>query len=230
MSGAHRSCASGHGPTSRTIVRCAARGCRRPPVVAPPSERSRSRRSRCRRRRAPGAAPTAASRASQSTARFCEVCRYDFAAQKPGPAPRVPAKNAASSAVPSVPSLQAGTHWDVVIQTDASLDTEPDAETPFEARADVVVRVDGPESAHRSHRPGARHSSRRSRSHDPGASRRHAKIVTLADGSLALQDLASTNGTKLNGATVPRGGRSPLAHGDAIVIGRWTKLTLRRSS
>lgn len=229
MSGAHRSCASGHDSTDDDY--CSVCGARMP---APPGGRAAVGAVAVPSVPLPpsasaGSCPDCGEPRVESTARFCEVCRYDFAAQKPGPAPRVPAKNAASSAVPSVPSLQAGTHWDVVIQTDASLDTEPDAETPFEARADVVVRVDGPDLLIGRTDP-ARDIHPEIALHDPGASRRHAKIVTLADGSLALQDLASTNGTKLNGATVPRGGRSPLAHGDAIVIGRWTKLTLRRSS
>jgi pSer/pThr/pTyr-binding forkhead associated (FHA) protein len=62
---------------------------------------------------------------------------------------------------------------------------------------------------------------------DPGASRRHAKFVFLADGGIALQDLASTNGTKLNGAEVAAGSRTSLKSGDSVTLGRWTRITLR---
>jgi pSer/pThr/pTyr-binding forkhead associated (FHA) protein len=63
--------------------------------------------------------------------------------------------------------------------------------------------------------------------HDPGASRRHAKFVIDPDGGIALQDLASTNGTQVNGADVPPGTRRRLCDGDQVSIGRWTRITVR---
>jgi pSer/pThr/pTyr-binding forkhead associated (FHA) protein len=62
---------------------------------------------------------------------------------------------------------------------------------------------------------------------DPGTSRRHAKLMLAPDGSLQLQDLASTNGTKLNGSEVVPGSRRPLADKDEITLGRWTRITVR---
>jgi pSer/pThr/pTyr-binding forkhead associated (FHA) protein len=62
---------------------------------------------------------------------------------------------------------------------------------------------------------------------DPGASRRHAKFVLAPDGLLALQDLASTNGTKLNGVEVEPGSRRPLRLGDEVTLGRWTRIVVR---
>ncbi len=59
---------------------------------------------------------------------------------------------------------------------------------------------------------------------DPGTSRRHAKFVRGSDGSLALVDLASTNGSKLNGVDVPAGSRSILHPGDEVTLGRWTRI------
>ena len=50
---------------------------------------------------------------------------------------------------------------------------------------------------------------------DPSVSRRHARIV-FRDGSWVLQDLASTNGTKVNGAGV---GRCVLRPGDHLILG-----------
>jgi pSer/pThr/pTyr-binding forkhead associated (FHA) protein len=44
---------------------------------------------------------------------------------------------------------------------------------------------------------------------------------------VALQDLASTNGTQVNGADVPPGTRRRLVEGDAVTLGRWTRITLR---
>lgn len=59
---------------------------------------------------------------------------------------------------------------------------------------------------------------------DKGASRRHAQIKT-ANGEWTITDLGSTNGTKLNGATVQS---RQLDDGDRITIGS-TVLEFRRS-
>jgi hypothetical protein len=50
---------------------------------------------------------------------------------------------------------------------------------------------------------------------DPSVSRRHAQ-VTFRDGVWVIQDLASTNGTSVNGAWV---GRTALRSGDVITLG-----------
>ena len=50
---------------------------------------------------------------------------------------------------------------------------------------------------------------------DPSVSRHHARIV-FRDGGWVLQDLASTNGTTVNGATV---GRCVLRPGDHLALG-----------
>ncbi len=63
--------------------------------------------------------------------------------------------------------------------------------------------------------------------HDPGASRRHARFVLDPDGGIALQDLASTNGTQVNGQDVPPGTRRPLRERDQVTLGRWTRITVR---
>ena len=52
---------------------------------------------------------------------------------------------------------------------------------------------------------------------DAEASRRHAIIHQLADGEIEIEDLASRNGTFVNGEAVP--GRLRLAAGDRITIG-----------
>jgi hypothetical protein len=50
---------------------------------------------------------------------------------------------------------------------------------------------------------------------DPSVSRRHAQI-TLRDGVWVIQDLASTNGTSVNGARI---GRMALHAGDIVALG-----------
>jgi FHA domain len=159
--------------------------------------------------------------------RYCEVCRYDFVSQKGGPAPQarapVPAKLVPSPAPPLV-AAPAAAGYVLVVQVDASLDIDPDPATPPpQGVADIrlpmtqaellVGRKDDLRDVH----PDIPLA-------DPGSSRRHAKFVKSVDGSLALHDLASTNGTKLNGVEVPAGSRSPLHAGDEVTIGRWTRI------
>jgi hypothetical protein len=187
-----------------------------------------------------GACPDCGEPRVDPSAHFCEVCRYDFVARQPGPppkagsggaslhAPSAPAARAVSTAAPVITPATAGRRWEIVVQTDAALDGEPDPDSPFEARPDEVVAVAGTEVLI-GRNDLARDIHPEIALHDPGASRRHAKIVVLADGGLALQDLASTNGTRLNGQPVSRGGRSPLTDGDEILVGRWTRLKVRCS-
>ncbi|MFI5616696.1 FHA domain-containing protein [Streptomyces sp. NPDC051567] len=65
---------------------------------------------------------------------------------------------------------------------------------------------------------------------DPGVSHQHAVLVQQPDGSWAVVDQNSTNGTTLNGGEesiqpyVP----VPLADGDRVHVGAWTTITVRR--
>ncbi len=66
---------------------------------------------------------------------------------------------------------------------------------------------------------------------DPAVSRRHASLVRQNDGSYAVVDQGSTNGTSINEdpssivANVP----VPLADGDRVHLGAWTTITVRRT-
>jgi pSer/pThr/pTyr-binding forkhead associated (FHA) protein len=117
----------------------------------------------------------------------------------------------------------------LIVTVDPSLDTEPDASAPCPSGvAPITIAVDRAEMLV------GRHDEKRDihpevSVHDPGASRRHAKFVVLADGQVALQDLASMNGTSVNGEVVASGSRRTLAPGDAVTLGRWTRITLREA-
>jgi pSer/pThr/pTyr-binding forkhead associated (FHA) protein len=52
---------------------------------------------------------------------------------------------------------------------------------------------------------------------DPELSRRHARLRCLADGRLLVEDLGSTNGTKVNGLRIPA--PTLLADGDEVALG-----------
>ena len=63
---------------------------------------------------------------------------------------------------------------------------------------------------------------------DPGVSHRHAALRRQADGSWALVDEMSTNGTWLNGSARPveHGVVTALADGDKINVGSFTSVTI----
>lgn len=66
---------------------------------------------------------------------------------------------------------------------------------------------------------------------DPGVSHQHAVLIQQPDGSWAVIDQNSTNGTTLNGAEDPIQPYVPvpLKDGDRVHVGAWTTITIRRS-
>jgi FHA domain len=64
---------------------------------------------------------------------------------------------------------------------------------------------------------------------DPGVSRLHAVLERRADGSYAVRDLGSSNGTTVGDGLAPVGTDTAvgLADGDVIRIGAWTTITVR---
>ncbi|WP_067451211.1 FHA domain-containing protein [Actinomadura macra] len=63
---------------------------------------------------------------------------------------------------------------------------------------------------------------------DPGVSHMHAVLLRQPDGTWALVDPGSTNGTTVNGGTEPIAVNVPvpMGDGDRIHVGAWTTLTL----
>jgi hypothetical protein len=63
---------------------------------------------------------------------------------------------------------------------------------------------------------------------DPGISRLHALLLPAPDGSWAVLDPGSANGTLLNGREMTPGELMLLRDGDRINLGAWTAITVRR--
>ncbi|MGV9884268.1 FHA domain-containing protein [Streptomyces sp. NPDC003006] len=65
---------------------------------------------------------------------------------------------------------------------------------------------------------------------DPGVSHQHAVLVQQPDGSWAVVDQNSTNGTTVNGGEEPIQPfvPVPLQDGDQVHVGAWTTITVRR--
>ena len=154
-------------------------------------------------------------------ARFCDTCRYDFLEKKPFSAAPPPA---ASLAPPSVVAVAgAPPRFDIRAVVDPSL-RRPEDPMPGDQRerifpldlSDHLVgrRSDG-EDIHPEMPIG-----------DPGISRRHLRILRATDGALSALDLGSMNGTRLNGVALEANVPTPLAPGDMLTLGCWTRLTV----
>jgi len=63
---------------------------------------------------------------------------------------------------------------------------------------------------------------------DPGISRLHAVLIAMPDGSWAVLDPGSANGTLVNGSEIRIGDQVPLHDGDRINLGAWTAITVHR--
>ena len=61
---------------------------------------------------------------------------------------------------------------------------------------------------------------------DPGISRLHAVLIAAPDGSWAVLDPGSANGTLLNGREIAIGDLITLHDGDRINLGAWTVITV----
>jgi pSer/pThr/pTyr-binding forkhead associated (FHA) protein len=88
----------------------------------------------------------------------------------------------------------------------------------------VVVAPDGERELHRGVLTVGRLYSSDIALEDPLVSRVHARVVALDDGSVAVEDLHSTNGVFVNGVRITRGLRQ-LHDGDRLLIGT-TELSL----
>ena len=156
---------------------------------------------------------------------FCEGCGLDFATGQMPVAPAAPA--APPGGVPS--------GWTAVIQADrAFFDSNeaegataiafPDGLAPREVPLTGDEVVIGRRSEAKGFFPGIDLSSPVA---DPGVSHRHAALRRQPDGTWAVIDEMSTNGTWLNGAATPldHGVLTALRDGDHLNLGSFTSIT-----
>jgi FHA domain len=192
-----------------------------PPSPTPPSPPTSPRPS------APPAPPTQAATSAQA--------RPSVPA---GPSvPASPSVPAASSAPPTpTASPYAPAVWTAVVSADRDYyesvlaASDPDTVMPFPAYcAERRFRLVGNQM-----RIGRRSVSRglepeidlTGPSSDPGISRLHAVLIAAPDGSWAVLDPGSANGTLVNGSEVRTGDQVPLHDGDRINLGAWTAITV----
>jgi FHA domain len=192
------------------------------------------------------------------TGQFCEVCGFNFdsgvapaaAAGSPGsagpgagadasPGPGSVTGTAAGSNAEAVPDAAAG--WTAVVTADR-------------AYYDSVIAEGGPDAASiefpgycperrfrltgREMRIGRRSVSRGLEPEidltgppaDPGVSHLHAVLIAEPDGTWAVLDPGSANGTSVNNGEIVVGVRVPLHDGDRICVGAWTVLTIQAAA
>ena len=177
---------------------------------------------------------------------FCEVCGLDFVSGQmpspktppPPPAPGAPGGGTATGAPPAAGTTvmaAAPSGWTAVIGADraffdgnvtAGVVTFPENLNP----RDVPLAGDevsiGRRSESRGYYPDIDLSSPVD---DPAVSRRHAVFQRQADGSWAVQDVGSTNGTWLNDEDEPlaHGVLRALHDGDRLLLGAFSSIIIR---
>jgi hypothetical protein len=180
--------------------------------------------------------------------RFCESCGLDFDAGRrertiegviippPAPAPAEPAPEGTGPA----PAAGGPAAWTAVVASDHTYFEDvvaaggPDAATLTfpDYCPERRFRLAGPEM-----RIGRRSASQGLEPEidltgpptDPGVSRLHAALIAEPDGSWAILDPGSENGTLVNGTEIAAGVRVPLHDGDRIHLGAWTMITIHAS-
>jgi hypothetical protein len=140
---------------------------------------------------------------------FCEACGYDFSE----PAPAAAA-------------------WEAIVQADREWFERSASGAPFPA----AFRQQRVALDQRSIRIGRRRDNGDEPPEialvDPGASRKHAVLERQGDGTYAVTDLGSTNGTYINDSADPivENEAVRLVSNDRIRLGAWTSITVRSQS
>lgn len=169
---------------------------------------------------APAVCPACGEPRDQADSRYCNNCRYDFLTNTSYAEEEVDAEP--DEYEPDEDAV-AAEHWELTAGVDLSL-RGPDDPMPTDLRERIF-----PVEQDRSvigRRVNGREPQQEIALDDPGVSRRHAQVKRQPDGSLALLDLGSTNGTKINGIAIEPNILVPLKDGDRITLGCWTHITV----
>lgn len=167
---------------------------------------------------APASCPACGEPRDQVDSRYCNNCRYDFLTHAAYGGREEHSVLDQSSAAPLVYG-----HWELTAGVDLSL-RGPDDPMPTDLRERIFPVEQDRNTIGR--RVNGRESPQEIALDDPGVSRRHAQIKRQPDGSLALLDLGSTNGTRINGIAIEANILVPLKDGDRIILGCWTHITV----
>jgi hypothetical protein len=179
----------------------------------------------------PESCPECGAAREQTEVVFCEICGYNFATGARGEVPAMPPpQNVPAASAPIAPAAaQASatpTQWAIEVSVDPAMH-EPGSPDPPPGFAAFTVPLQtgssliGRRSAARAILPEI------DLSHDTAVSHRHALLEINPAGSAFLRDIGAANGTKLNGKAMEQLKDYPLAAGDAITLGHWSRLMLK---
>jgi hypothetical protein len=161
-------------------------------------------------------------------AQFCEECGHDFLSP-----PADPPSARDDESEPTTPIDDERPTWHAVVEADRDQyhRTAPDDLVFPAGLEERVIVLDGD-----CIRIGRRSDARGTHPEidlagppeDTGVSRVHAVLNRQADGSFAIVDMGSSNGTTLNDESTPLAEGTPrqLHHGDCIHLGAWTTITM----
>lgn len=168
--------------------------------------------------------------------RFCEVCGHDSLAPPPprAPAPPPPAPEPVVETPPRLTTWVATVSADRAYYDKVMAEGGPDADSitfppycpdrffPLQGRQVSIGR----RSVSRGINPDIDLSGP---PEDPGVSHLHGLLIAQPDGTWAIVDLDSSNGTVVNDSAVSLRPNTPyqLADGDHIHVGAWTRITVR---
>ena len=163
---------------------------------------------------------------------FCELCGLDFTTGEPAPAP------VELTADPGTQPAGAASDWTAVVEADravfdANAEASPDLTFPTGlAKREVPLTGDEISVGRRNEAKGFfPQIDLSSPVPDPAVSRHHAVLRRRPDGTWALVDQGSANGTWVNDAAAPLmpGAATPLQDGDRVRLGAFTVLRMRRN-
>lgn len=157
-------------------------------------------------------------------ARFCEVCRHDFQDNKTGVAEAIIASQ--GSAIIEKHNYVVPQKLNIVIAVDRNKVTTNEIESAIKPdSSDRVFPLDLDENLV-GRRSNAKGIYPEIDINDPGVSHRQLKFIKQTDGSFAVLELGSINGTELNGVQLVPGVNSAIKAGDELAIGIWTLLKI----
>jgi hypothetical protein len=157
---------------------------------------------------------------------FCEVCGYNFVTNTPGAAvPTPPPAPVVAPTPPPAPPAAPQT-WTLTVTVDPSLreagsPEPPQGVGPFTIMIEKPVNLIGRKSESRAVFPEI------PLNFDDAVSHRHALLNYNPDGALIFRDIGSANGTRRNGKDLEPMTDHPLADGDRIELGHWTRIEVK---
>lgn len=169
-------------------------------------------------------------------AQFCEACGFDFVRGKSPSLPVARPSPDEAAAGPEPDTGGAGVNrnaWKAVIESDSAWFARfcetwksahgNDCPIDFPGEHRRSIALDGPVVVIGRHAAGIDLAQE---PNDPAVSHRHASLILLEDGTYALTDLDSSNGTYVNDRPIARGQTTPIGDGDSFTVGAFTRVTL----